>query len=70
MNITPTSDRVLVRRAASTTVTASGIELPFGEGGREQTAKGEVIAVGPGRMNEHGIVSTVDVRPGDQVALP
>ncbi len=64
-NVRPLEDRVLVQPAAAETKTASGIFLP--ESAKEKPLKGEVIAVGPGKLNDKGERSTLSVKKGDTV---
>jgi len=42
-----------------------GIILP--DNTKEKPAEGKILAVGPGRINEHGVRVVPDVRPGDRV---
>jgi len=65
MKIRPLQDRVVVRREEEETKTASGIVLPGSA--TEKPARGEVVAVGPGRLLENGDVRPVDVKVGDKV---
>ncbi len=62
---TPIEDRVLVRPAEAETVSASGIVLP--DSAQEAPLRGEVIAVGPGRLNKDGERMEMPVAVGDQV---
>jgi len=56
---------VLVRPAAAETVSASGIVLP--DSAQEKPLRGEVIAVGPGRVATNGSRLEMPVAVGDQV---
>ena len=62
---TPIEDRVLVRPAEAETVSASGIVLP--DSAQEAPLRGEVIAIGPGRLNKDGERMEMPVAVGDQV---
>jgi len=62
---TPIEDRVLVRPAAAETVSASGIVLP--DSAQEKPLRGEVIAVGPGKIAKNGARMEMPVTVGDQV---
>jgi len=64
-NVRPLGDRVLVRPTQREEVTKSGIVLP--DTAKEKPQRGEVIAVGAGKINEDGSRQPVDVKPGDQV---
>lgn len=65
MNLKPLSDRVVVRRVDSETVTKGGIFIP--DSAAEKADQGEVIAVGPGKRDDRGEVITVTVQPQDHV---
>ena len=58
-------DRVLVKPAAAEEKTAGGIIIP--DTAKEKPQKGTVVAVGPGKKNEDGKLSPVDVKVGDKV---
>ena len=62
----PLSDRVVVKPLANTETTKSGIVIPDTIE-KEKPEKGEVIAVGPGKLLENGSRSPMSVRPGDKV---
>jgi chaperonin GroES len=63
--LTPLGDRVVVRPLAREEVTKSGIVLP--DTAKEKPQRGEVIAVGQGRLNDKGDRVQMDVKTGDQV---
>lgn len=65
MNIRPLQDRVVVRRAEEETTTASGIVLPGNA--TEKPGRGEVLAVGSGKVLDNGEVRPVDVQIGDTI---
>ncbi|MDF2529924.1 MAG: chaperonin GroES [Gammaproteobacteria bacterium] len=65
MKIRPLHDRVLVRRAEEETKTAGGIVLPGSAA--EKPIKGEVVAVGNGKILENGQVRPLDVKVGNTV---
>ena len=65
MSIRPLHDRVLVRREEEETKTAGGIVLPGSAA--EKPSRGEVIAVGNGKIQENGDVRALDVKAGDKV---
>ncbi len=62
--IKPLGSRVLVKRSQAKT-SKGGILLP--ETAKEKPKQGEVIAVGPGKMDEDGQMQAMHVRVGDQV---
>ncbi|OGC81512.1 MAG: co-chaperone GroES [Candidatus Abawacabacteria bacterium RIFCSPHIGHO2_01_FULL_46_8] len=62
----PLGDNIIVRPASAEEVTASGIVIPD-TASKEKPQRGEVIAVGPGKMLESGKRSAMEVKKGDQV---
>lgn len=60
----PLADRLIVKRLKKDAVTPSGIVLP--ETAKEKPDEGEVIAVGPGRMDD-GKRVPMDIKVGDKV---
>ena len=65
MNIRPLHDRAVVRRLEEETTSAGGIVLP--DSATEKPSQGEVLAVGPGKVNENGDVRPMDVKAGDKI---
>ena len=65
MNIRPLHDRVIVKRVEAERTTASGIVIPDSAG--EKPDQGEVLAVGPGKRDDHGKQIALDVKVGDRV---
>ena len=65
MKVRPLQDRILVRRVAEEEKTKGGIIIP--DSAKEKPAEGEVIAVGPGKANEKGVVRPLQVKVGDRV---
>jgi chaperonin GroES len=67
MKIRPLHDRVIVRREEEEQKTAGGILLPGSA--QEKPNRGEVVAVGSGRVLDNGDVRAVDVNVGDIVVF-
>lgn len=65
MKFRPLHDRVVVRRIEEDERTKGGIIIP--DSAKEKPQQGEVIAVGPGALDEKGTVQPLDVKPGDRV---
>lgn len=65
MKIRPLHDRVLVKRLEAETRSAGGIVIP--DSVAEKPIKGEVIAVGKGKLLENGEVRPVDLKNGDKI---
>jgi chaperonin GroES len=65
MKFRPLHDRVVVRRLEENERTKGGIIIP--DTAKEKPQQGEVVAVGPGAVDEKGKVQPLDVKPGDRV---
>ncbi len=65
MNIRPLHDRVIVRRTQEEKTTESGLIIP--DSATEKPSKGEILAIGHGRINDNGDVIALDVKVGEQV---
>lgn len=65
LGVRPLHDRILVRRMPEEEKTAGGIIIP--DTAKEKPLKGEVIAVGKGRVLEDGKVLPLEVRAGDKI---
>ncbi len=64
-NIKPLSDFILIKPTTQEEVLPSGIVLP--DTVKEKPQIGEVMAVGPGKINEQGKVMPVQVKAGQKV---
>jgi chaperonin GroES len=65
MKLRPLADRVIVKRVESETKTASGIVIP--DNAAEKPDQGEVLAVGPGKLDDNGKRVELSIRIGDRV---
>jgi chaperonin GroES len=65
IGVKPLSDRVLVKRIEEEEVKKGGIIIP--DTAKEKPQKGEVIATGPGRLDENGKRIPMEVKEGDKV---
>ena len=65
MKIRPLNDRLLVKRLQEEERTAGGIIIP--DSAKEKPAEGEVVAVGPGKLNDKGERIALQVKAGDKV---
>lgn len=61
----PLGDRVLIKPLEAEEKSAGGIILP--ERAQEKPREGEVIAVGPGKLNDKGERKAMGVKTGDTV---
>ena len=65
MNIRPLHDRVVVKRVEEERTSSGGIVIP--DSAAEKPQKGQVVAVGNGKMTDSGDVLALEVKVGDQV---
>ncbi|GAA3762626.1 co-chaperone GroES [Salinactinospora qingdaonensis] len=61
----PLEDRIVVKQLEAEQTTASGLVIP--DTAKEKPQEGQVLAVGPGRLDDKGNRVTVDVNVGDVV---
>jgi chaperonin GroES len=65
MNIRPLHDRAVIRRMEEERKSAGGIVIP--DSATEKPIRGEVVAVGKGKILENGDVRPMDISVGDKV---
>jgi chaperonin GroES len=65
MNIQPLNDRVVIKRMEEERLSAGGIVIP--DTATEKPIKGEVIAVGEGKVLDNGSLKKPAVKAGDKV---
>jgi chaperonin GroES len=65
MKIRPLNDRVLVKRLSEEVMTKGGIIIP--DSAQEKPAEGEVVAVGPGKLDDNGKRVAPGVKAGEKV---
>src|SRR5512133_4388152 len=63
--IKPLEDRIVVQANEAETTTASGLVIP--DTAKEKPQEGEVLAVGPGRIDDKGNRVPLDITVGDRV---
>ena len=66
MNLKPIHDHVIVKPITEDEVTKAGIIMPDTMD-KEKPEKGEVVAVGPGKLLENGQRALMSVKIGDKV---
>jgi chaperonin GroES len=64
-NIRPLGDRVVVKAVERAEQTKSGIFLP--DTAQEKPQEALVLAVGPGKLQDNGTRTPIDLKPGDKV---
>ncbi|GGR63574.1 chaperonin GroES [Nocardioides luteus] len=65
INIKPLEDRIVVKAVEAEQTTASGLVIP--DTAKEKPQEGEVLALGPGRIDDKGNRVPLDVAVGDKV---
>ena len=65
MNIRPLNDRVIVKRLEDERKTAGGIVIP--DTAAEKPSQGEVVYVGPGKLDDNGKIVAMGVKTGDKI---
>ncbi len=65
MSLRPLHDRVIVRRMEEERTSSGGIVIP--DSATEKPSKGEIVAIGNGKILDNGEVRGLDVKVGDQV---
>ena len=65
INIKPLEDRIVVQSLEAEQTTASGLVIP--DTAKEKPQEGEVLAVGPGRIDDNGNRVPLDISVGDKV---
>ncbi len=67
VNIRPLHDRVLAKRSEEGEQVRGGIIIP--DTAKEKPQEAEIIAVGPGKIQEDGKRAPMDVKAGDKVLI-
>ena len=65
MNIKPLGDRVLIEAIEQKEVIKGGIVIP--DSAKEKPQEAVVVAVGPGKRDDNGVLVPVEVKVGDHV---
>ena len=65
MKLRPLHDRVIIKRMEEERLSAGGIVIP--DSATEKPIRGEVLAVGNGKILENGSVRALAVKAGDKV---
>jgi chaperonin GroES len=65
VSIKPLEDRIVIKSLEAEQTTASGLVIP--DTAKEKPQEGEVLAVGPGRIDDKGNRVPLDVQVGDRV---
>jgi len=63
--LVPLADRIVITPLKQDEVTASGLVIP--DTAKEKPQQGEVVAVGPGRLDDNGKRVVLDLSVGDRI---
>ena len=64
-SVKPLADRVLLQRIEEAEEIKGGIIIP--DSAKEAPQHGNVVAVGPGKLNDNGQLETIELQPGDHI---
>jgi chaperonin GroES len=67
MNVRPLADRIVVKREDPSEQVRGGIIIP--DSAKEKPQEGRVIAVGPGRVDDKGTRTPLELKPGDRILM-
>ena len=67
MKFKPLHDRVLIKRNDEEEKSSGGIIIP--DSAKEKPTHAKVIAVGPGKIDDHGKVIAMAVKEGDKILI-
>jgi len=65
LQLKPLADRVVLKKLDAEEKTSGGIVLP--DTAKEKPQQGEILAVGPGRVDDKGTRTPMEVKVGDKV---
>ncbi len=63
--VVPMTDHIVLQPVEEQEITTSGLVIP--DSAKEKPQHGHVIAVGPGKTNEAGVLETLELDDGDRV---
>jgi chaperonin GroES len=63
--LVPLADRIVITPLKQEEMTASGLVIP--DTAKEKPQQGEVVAVGPGRLDDNGKRIAIDLAAGDRI---
>ena len=67
MNVQPLADRILVKRIEPAEIVRGGIIIP--DSAKEKPQEANVVAVGPGKVDDNGKRVALEVKVGDRVLI-
>ena len=67
MKVRPLADRILVKREEPSETVRGGIIIP--DTAKEKPQKGKIVAVGPGKVDEDGKRTPLELKAGDRILM-
>lgn len=67
MKVRPLADRILVKREDPSETVRGGIIIP--DTAKEKPQEGKVVAVGPGKVDEDGKRTPLELKAGDRILM-
>ncbi|MCF6285912.1 MAG: co-chaperone GroES [Candidatus Hydrogenedentes bacterium] len=67
MKVRPLADRILVIREEASETVRGGIIIP--DTAKEKPQEGKVVAVGPGRVDDDGKRTALELKKGDRILM-
>lgn len=67
MKVRPLADRILVKREEPSETVRGGIIIP--DTAKEKPQEGKVVAVGPGKVDENGKRTPLELKAGDRILM-
>ena len=64
-SVVPLTDHIVLQAVKEEEITASGLVIP--DSAKEKPQHGHVVAVGPGKTNDAGVMETMELDAGDRV---
>ncbi len=64
-NVVPMTDHIVLQTVEAEEMTTSGLVIP--DSAKEAPQHGNVISVGPGKINDQGKLETIELKAGDHV---
>ena len=64
-NVVPLTDHIILQPVEQEEITTSGLVIP--DSAKEAPQHGHVISVGPGKLNDSGVVEKIELASGDRV---
>ena len=67
MKVRPLADRILVKREEPSETVRGGIIIP--DNAKEKPQEGKVVSVGPGKVDEDGKRTPLELKAGDRILM-